>query len=342
MEIRPAADRRAWEDFLTSAHPPTFLQCWAWGETQRAGGEDVHRLAAVENGATVGVCQAVTVTARRGSFLHVPHGPLVLGSGQGPAGGSKAAVILLDAMRKEAKRRKLAFLRVSPIQGDTEESRALYWQLGFRRAPIHLHAERLWVLDLAPTKDRLRATMRKTTRNLLRRAERADVRVRLAPSDDALRDFLALYAVTARRERFVPYRPAVIQSELQAFAATNSASIVTAHYGSETLAAALIIFTEWSAFYHHGASSRAHPQVPASTLLHWAVICEAQRRGCSEYNFWGISPRKSNHPWAGITLFKTGFGGREVPLVPTQDLPLSSRYWPAYTLDTFRRWKRGV
>lgn len=361
MTIRATDNRTAWEAFLQNAHPPTFLQSWAWGETQRSLGEEVLRLEALEGGEVVGVAQAVTVTARRGTFLHVPHGPVVTGSARG----------LLEALRDEAKRRGSAFLRVSPVQEDTKKHRALYGQLGFRNAPIHLHAERLWILDLAPSEDALLHGMRKTTRNLLRRAERDGVTVRLTAAREDLPTFLALYAETARRERFVPFTTSALKAEFHAFAKDQNAVLAIADYQNQPLAAAMILFTPWSAFYHHGASSRLRPHIPAAYALQWSVVQEAKRRGCAEYNFWGIAPQQAighrpraigtgtraapvnqglrpnpsgllSHPWAGLTLFKTGFGGREVPLVQAQDLPLSPRYWLTYAVDTLRRWKRGV
>ena len=369
MNIRVAEDRTAWETFCAEAHPPTFLQSWAWGETQRALGEEVIRLEARDGNQTCGVAQAVTITARRGKFLHLPHGPVVQESmgDQGlktaagiPSSSASAGVesrnileALLGALRDQATRRHLAFLRVSPIQKDTEGHRALYRQLGFRSAPIHLHAERLWILELAKSENELLHEMRKTTRNLIRRAEREGVTVRLTASRQDLPTLLRLYRETADREHFVPFSPRALEAELSAFASDGNALLAVAEYRGQPLATAMILFTPWSAFYHHGASSRAQPNVPLAYALQWAIIQEAKRRGCKEYNFWGIAPHRFHastfprlhtrpHPWAGLTLFKTGFGGREVPLVPTQDLPLSSRYWLTFGIDSLRRWKRDL
>ncbi|TSC73031.1 MAG: hypothetical protein G01um101438_54 [Parcubacteria group bacterium Gr01-1014_38] len=335
MTIRSATDRAAWEFALAAFAPPTFLQSWAWGEVQEMLGEQVIRLQVSEDARTVGIAQAVTVTARRATFLHVPHGPVA------EKGRVDAIRNLLEALRDESTRRGLDVLRVSPIQEDTETHRELYLDLRFRAAPIHIHAERLWILDLSPAEEELLAQMRKTTRNLIRRAEREGVRVRASASPKDLPMFLRLYAETARRERFVPFSERALTAEFRTFAAEGNAAIFFAEHEGKPLASAMILFTPWSAFYHHGASSRLRPHVPAAYALQWAAIREAKRRGCREYNFWGVASERG-HPWAGLTLFKTGFGGREVPLVPTQDLPLSPRYWPAFALETVRRWKRGM
>ncbi len=365
MHVTMVTDRRAWEDFLARVRPPTFLQSWAWGETQAALGEEVIRLGVFAGEDLAGVAQAVTVTARRGKFLHLPHGPVLKISNTQILNPNAAFTTLLNGLLDEARRLGCAFLRVSPIQEDTAEHRAWYQALGFRPAPIHLHAERLWILDLRPSEADLLAGMRKTTRNLIRRAEREGVTVRFLDPTGDLTPFFRLYQETAARERFVPFSQFAIEAEIATFTVLRKTVnhgvlpaergdhllIGVAEHHGEPLAAAIVPMTSWSAFYHHGASSRRRPDVPAAYALQWALIREAKRRGCTEYNSWGIAPggnkqeaggRRDSpaHPWAGLTTFKTGFGGREVPLVPTEDLPLSWRYLPAYLVDTVRRVRR--
>lgn len=349
MTVRPAADRSVWDAFLVEAKPPSFLQCWAWGETQRALGEEVVRLIAEENGEIVGIAQAVTVTARRGKFLHVPHGPCIL------SGTNTQEIFknLLHSMEAHVKDLQCSFLRVSPIQEDSAEHRELYRSLGFRPAPIYLHAEQLWVLDLAPSEEELLTGMRKTTRNLVRRAEREDVAIDFSTNPEDLENFFRLYRETSERERFVPFSEKLIRAELECFA--PYAVIALAKQSGEALSGALAVFTPWSGFYHHGASTRLRQSLPAgrqgfggqarqnvstSSALQWALIREAKRRGCAQYNFWGIY--QASNPRYGITVFKTGFGGREVRLVPTQDLPLSNRYWMTYAIDRVRRLYRRM
>lgn len=345
MNVQLFDDPARWEAFLAEVQPPTFLQSWAWGETQRALGEEVIRLATVEGENILGIAQAVTVTARRGKFLHVPHGPVVTGMMNHELGIMDAtrthdvAKKLLEALQGEAKRRGLAFLRVSPIQEDTQENRALYASRGFRPAPIYLHSENLWVLDITPSADALLAVMRKTTRNLIRRGERTGVAVRLSSDPRELEPFFTLYRETAQREMFVPFPERLVTEEVRKFG-PSGIRVGIASVGATPLAAAVMVLTPWSAFYHHGASTRAGNNAYASYALQWALIREAKRHGCTSYNFWGIYP-KGNARY-GITTFKTGFGGREVALVPTQDLPLSPRYWATYMLDRYRRWQRGL
>jgi lipid II:glycine glycyltransferase (peptidoglycan interpeptide bridge formation enzyme) len=74
----------------------------------------------------------------------------------------------------------------------------------------------------------------------------------------------------------------------------------------------------------------------------WRAINEAKKRGCKLFDFYGASPAdKPNHPWAGPTLFKQGFGSYRVNYLTAQDLVLDWRYWITFLIETARRIKRG-
>ena len=61
------------------------------------------------------------------------------------------------------------------------------------------------------------------------------------------------------------------------------------------------------------------------------------------YNFWGVVPEsEKNHPWAGLSLFKKGFGGKEKEYVKTQDYILSPMYWLTYIFEELRKRKRRL
>ena len=116
-----------------------------------------------------------------------------------------------------------------------------------------------------------------------------------------------------------------------------------ADYHDEPIAVAMIVISNGSAFYHHGASTQKFPKITASYLLRWQAIQYAQLRGCRYYNFWGISPvDKPKHPWAGLSLFKQGFGGFSEAYMHAQDYPLKSKYWLNLAIECARRIKRGL
>ena len=66
--------------------------------------------------------------------------------------------------------------------------------------------------------------------------------------------------------------------------------------------------------------------------------------GLKRYNLWGIAPPGAkHHRYAGVTTFKTGFGGDLVEYVPAHDLVLKpGRYLIDLAVETIRKKRRHL
>ena len=65
--------------------------------------------------------------------------------------------------------------------------------------------------------------------------------------------------------------------------------------------------------------------------------------GLKYYDFWGIAPTDDpNHRFAGVTIFKKGFGGERIDWVHAHDLPVSPLYKLTYVFETGRRIRRNL
>jgi len=325
LEIK---DRKIWDNFTASRQNHTFLHSWAWGEFNEVMGDKIWRLA-LYNGATVkAVVLIIKVHARRGDFLFIPHGPI----------GDREAFPAIARKAKElANQAGANFIRISPLVKDSGANRKIFQELGFRPAPIHMHAETTWTLDLTPAEDELLMHMRKTTRNLIRRAQKEGVEIKTGTSDEDVEVFYDLYKETVKKHNFTPFSLAYIKNQVKIFSQNNSVRVFTARHKGQPLASSIIMFYGDSAFYHHGASIQS--KIPAAYLLQWEAIREAKRRGHKFYNFWGIIKEdvSLSHPWQGITLFKKGFGGFQSDYLHAQDMPLSWKYWINWTIETIRK-----
>jgi len=192
--------------------------------------------------------------------------------------------------------------------------------------------------------------MRKTTRYLIRQAQKnKDIEIIQSNQIDDVEIFNKLYQETVDRHHFVPFSFDYLKNEFSAFSKDNRVTIFLGKYKNEIVSSGIFIFWQNIGFYHHGASSLRYPKIPVSYLLQWEAIKEAKKRGCKIYNFWGIAPitsdlrpQNSDHPWAGLTLFKMGFGGYKKEYVKTQDFPLSKKYWLNYIIEKLRKTKRGL
>src|SRR3989344_326734 len=314
MEIKAITDKKVWDEFVTGCPEYTFLQGWSWG----AVSGNVIRLGAFKSGRLVGVAQVLRIAARRGRFLFVPHGPL----GQFP----------LTELISLAKREKVTFLRISPLAPDINDYRAL----GFRDAPTIMHAEETWLIDVSLSEEEILKNMRKTTRNLIHRGERDGVVIEKTTDVSQIDTLYDLQIETSKRNSFVPFSKEFLKKEMEIFRENDEAVLFLGKAEGKTLAAAIIVFYGKSAFYYQSGSRES--KVPVNYCLQWEVIKEAKRRGCTIYNMWGVAPpNKPRHRFAGITVFKTGFGGYERDYLHAQDYPLSWKYWLTYFIEKIPR-----
>jgi len=109
-------------------------------------------------------------------------------------------------------------------------------------------------------------------------------------------------------------------------------------YPIKPLAAVFVLYYKGQAIYLHGASSNKDRNLMAPYLAQWTGICEAKKRDCKTYDFWGVAPleveneklkiKNEEHPWNGITRFKLGFApkGRYVEYSQAQDI-VSKGFW---------------
>lgn len=337
-EIREVSDKDEWEKFLAEQKPHSFLHSWNWGEHYAAAGSEVHRLGAYQDGALAAVALLIKIPARRGAFLLCPHGPIAK-----PGHEKEALEALSEEAARIGKEGRCAFIRFCSLDENSDANRARYRSLGFRNAPIHMHPELAWMLDVTKPEEELLKGMRKTTRYLVKKMEKEGVEVTMGTKADDIETFWPVYEATVERQHFTPFKKSELREEFEIFARDGQAAFFFGSYGNEILAAAIIIFWGGQAFYHHSGSVQRSKDINASYLLQWRVIQEAKKRGCTLYNFWGISSEdKPKHPWAGLSLFKKGFGGYAEAYVHAQDKSLAWNYCVNWTVETVRRIRRGL
>jgi len=273
----------------------------------------------------------------RGTYLACPGGPLLVDWRK------ENLKQIVDEIKKIGKEEKAVFIRVRPSILGNQENKELFRALGFHSAPMHMHAETTWQLNLTPSEDELLANMRKTTRYSIRRAAGDGVKVIQSKNakDIEVLDQLQMEAV--KRHKFVPFSKEFMEKQFQAFAQDDQILLFLAEYNKQILSAAMIIYYGDMAVYHYAGTSSKFPKIFSSYLLQWEAIKEAKRRGCKIYNFWGIAPADDpKHRFAGVTIFKRGFGGERVDYLHAQDYSLSSLYRGTYWFETLRRITRRL
>jgi lipid II:glycine glycyltransferase (peptidoglycan interpeptide bridge formation enzyme) len=175
-------------------------------------------------------------------------------------------------------------------------------------------------------------------------AKNPDIKIEKSCDKKELETYQQLNKEVAKRQKFVPFSDRFIENEFDIFSKDNECLWLFGKHKNEVVAAALVIFWSGIGFYHQAASLSKYAKLSIPYLLQWEAIKEAKSRECEIYDFWGYTnPKKyPNHPWAGPTLFKMGFGGQAKEYIKTQDFPLSKKYWPVYLFESLRKIKRGI
>jgi len=336
LHIKEITNKKIWDDFLQKNHSGSFpfFQTWNWGEVLQELSVSVDRIGLFEDKKLVGVLLLVEVKAKRGHYLYMRHGPIL------HPFDNYHFTFLLDYIKRVASTRGASFVRVSRLTKRENMSEEYFRKLGFIRCPLQtIDMEACWVLDITKSEDELLRNMRKTHRYLVKKAQSLAIEIIKSADVKDISLFLPLYKELSERKHFVPHKELV--KEFEIFSRENQSVLFLAKINREVIAGAIIDFIGDEAMYRHGAMSEKYKNVPASYLLQWEAILEAKRRNKKRYNFFGVAPNESkNHPWYGLTLFKTGFGGEKEFFLPVMDLPLNIWYWKNYAIDFLSKIKK--
>lgn len=338
ITVKEIDRKEVWDKFVLSRNPQSFLESWNWGETNEKLGKKVFRLGFFEGQKLIGVSLVIKEVAKRGPHLIIPAGPVL------DWGKRNLRSYFLETIKELAKKEGVWFVRIRPELLDAPENKRLFSKMGFVPAPMHLHAENTWVLDIRPEEEILLSGMRKSTRYGVKKSLSEGLEIKLAEEPENTKILARLQVATAERHKFVGFSESLFRSQLESFGRDDQGVLFVCYKNKKPLVAAIIIFYGDFAYYHHSGSSDEAGRTYASYFTQWQIIREAKLRGKKYYNFWGIAPegKEAHHRFSGVTLFKTGFGGIRVDWLHAQDLPVSPLYWFTYFFETVRRILRGL
>ena len=337
----PITDQVQWDTFKSARPEANFLQSWEWGEFHKARGCVVERIGFFRSNKLIGIVSYVIESARRATYMAVAGGPII---DWAPSPDREVVAYVFETLRDRARQHGCSFIRMRPQAVDTQEVRSMCAKLGFRPSPMHLTADLTSQLDLSPEPDELLANMRKSTRYEIRKAQKMGVEIRVSTKLDDVDEFYEVQLQTAKRQHFVPFSRDFLKKQFEAFAQSNKVLLYKSYLEGTLLAMAFVIFDTNEGVYHYGASTEEARRAPGAYLIQWEAICEARRRGCSRYNFWGVTPMGvTDKRFSSISLFKRGFGGEDVAYLPAQDLVIAPLpYFINYIIERVRHLHRRL
>jgi lipid II:glycine glycyltransferase (peptidoglycan interpeptide bridge formation enzyme) len=207
---------------------------------------------------------------------------------------------------------------------------------------MHLAAEHTVVIDLKKTEEELLSNMRRQTRYDVRRAEKLGISVLKSNSEELFKEFHGVQVETAKRQKFIPPNLDTLLDERAAFG--DNITIYVAMESEEAIAYGLIIKDGKEGDYYEAASTDLNRKLPGAHAILWRAMRDLKAEGYERFNLWGIAPAgQPHHRYAGVTTFKTGFGGEIVEYVPAHDMIISKvRYLKNWVVETARRKRRHL
>ncbi len=322
-----------WDEITKKFLEANFLQSPSYGKMNKILGFKVTE----EDFGGKGWALMVVRDAKRGRYLEIPCGPLIDWSNRS---------VVKDAMNKIktiAEQEKCVFVRIRPQLIKNEKNLAMLSDLGLKESPMHLAAEHTVMIDLTKDEETLLANMRRQTRYEVRRAEKLGIKVLKDDSEAIFKEFHEVQTETAKRQNFIPPDLKTLLAEKEAFGENIKIYIAETADG-EKIAYGLIIKDGREGDYYEAASTELNRKLPGAYALLWKVMRDLKSEGYERFNLWGIAPAgQPNHRYAGVTTFKTGFGGEVVEYIPAHDLIISKmKYLKDLVIEKARKKRRHL
>lgn len=310
IAVLDSSHQKGLNAFVEAASGSPIEQSWEWGEfqVQIPGRPDFRVFAVVdsEGDETKGAFLATLLVVRQEmghgkSWLWAPRGPVFK---EGLKEFAEAWELLLEACRNWARLHGDVYLRVEP--GFLPEG----FDLGGRPESISYAPTHSLVLDLKLGEKGLLEQMAQKGRYNIKVAEKAGVKVRVGTEADLV-DFHKIVEETGDRDGFAVHPLGFYRAFLEGLG--GKARLYVAEHEGRVIGGILATFFGSVATYYYGASSSEDRKVMAPYLIQWRAIQDALKEGYKTYDFFGVAPEgDEKHAWAGVTQFKTRFGGRRV------------------------------
>ena len=341
-EFLQVEEKEEWNKFVAANLFGNVLQSWEWGEVKKTRTWDVLRLGILHKNKLVCVAQ---ILKRKLPFhfclFYSPYGPVI--DWEMPY--AEECLNLIKKYLLDQADNRFLFWKIEPplaiSQAQGFKVSEILSRIGFIKVKTAIQPQHTLIVDLKKTEEELLMSFEKDTRYSIRKAEKEEVEIKEVVNPlnlQPIKEFYQLYHVTTQRGRF-PARSYKQFTRIWEEMAPSHARCYQAWYKSQLLASSIVLTIGKRAYLVYAGSLREkqHRNRFPSYLLQWETMKRLKTDGFESYDLWGVIPKEqSEHPWAGISLFKRGFKGQELDYLGAYDLPLS-RFYPFYiTLNQLR------
>jgi len=207
-------------------------------------------------------------------------------------------------------------------------------------------------LDISKSSEELLNNMHSKTRYNIRLAQKNGLEFEISHNPKDVEKFYELALKTSVRDGFKYHSKNYYRKMIETLSFENKdlkTEFIFINNQKQVIATSIMLYYNEIAYYLHGASDHEYRSLMAPYLMQWKAILRSKELGLKWYNFGGIASQNKNlnlknqnenlkiknlslpagplrrieaseagfefnhdHPWAGITRFKTGFAPPKV------------------------------
>ena len=197
-----------------------------------------------------------------------------------------------------------------PFHRDSEHSK--HYLSSYAQSGVLLVEGGSWVIDLHQSQDVLWKKLDSKQRNMVRKAEKTGVSIRLAEREDLV-PYYAMHLETCSRSGILPHPRAYFEYIWNHFYSNAEAKIWIAELEGNVIAGQTFSIHRGVATYWTGASNNSARSCGANSLLQWEAIRYFQSVGLDFFeNGWNSDEKTTKA--GSISKFKESFGGSLKPI----------------------------
>ena len=316
LEISNQINKQEWNNFVKSLEFTNILASWEWLDFQKQLGNKIFRFKVIENGRLVGVIGYRLVKAIRGNYFMFDLGPFIDWNNQ------EVVNVFTKFLKKEAQKYNVWFYRIGPNLLDLKSNRKLMRNTGFIRSNSQTNNGRsTLIIDLTKSKEELLKEMRKNTRYYIRQSDQKyNIKIE-STSDIAIWEYFEpIFKDTLARQDWTSTSLSYMKKQFEYFTEVGMSRMFYAKLDNKIIAMSMLTAFGDEVIYHHSGSLTEYRSIPSMYLLLWNAMLWYKKKGFKRFNMFGVdwSGKKSNSLY-GVSLFKKGFGGKQLILLPYYD-----------------------
>ncbi|MDR3116947.1 MAG: aminoacyltransferase [Bifidobacteriaceae bacterium] len=176
------------------------------------------------------------------------------------------------------------------------------------------------IINLEQSEDQMLSNLNRKNRNHLRSAKKKGVKVKIAQTQNDIKDVLKIYKEVAKRSGFSLHKDEYFYNAFQLGIGPLYIAYLNADSGKqEPLAFLWLAASKFQAFELWGGANSQGQINYANNLIKWFAICDMKKSQKIIYDMNGLLNQ-------GISNFKKSFEKREDILVPSHTISFSLRY----------------